>query len=47
MKGHEVDDMFRVARKLLAQFRVLGGDANRTGVHVANPHHDAAQGNER
>src|SRR5579862_4214166 len=44
---HEVDDMSRVAGELLAQLRILGGHAHRTGVQVADAHQDAAQDHER
>ena len=40
---HEVDRMGRVARKFLAQYRILGGDADRTGVEVTDPHHNTAE----
>ena len=39
--------MFRFTGKAPAQFRVLGGDANRTGVQVAFAHHDAAFNDQR
>ena len=34
-------------RELLAELRVLGGDADRAGVEVADPHHDAAHDDQR
>ena len=43
---HEVHHMLRISLEALPQFRVLGGHAHRTGVLVAGPHHDAAQGQE-
>ena len=43
----EVDDVLRLAGELLAEFRVLGGDAHRAGVEVALPHHDAAHHHQR
>ena len=41
-----VDDMLGLADETLAQHRVLGGDADRAGVEVAHPHHDAASRNQ-
>ena len=46
-EAHEVDDMLGIACELRPQFRILGGNAHRTGVQVADPHHDAAQGDQR
>ena len=43
----EVDDVLGLAGVALAQDRVLGGDADRAGVEVADPHHDAARHHER
>ena len=34
-------------REALAQLGVLGGDADRAGVEVADPHHDAAADDQR
>ena len=34
-------------RELLAELGVLGGDADRAGVEVADPHHDAAHDDQR
>ena len=34
-------------REVLAQLRVLGGDADGTGVEVADAHHDATRDDER
>ena len=45
--AHEVDDVLRLAGEALAQLRVLGGDAHRAGVEVADAHHDAAHGHQR
>ena len=47
--GHEevIDDVFRLAVELLAEFRVLRRDADRAGVEVTLPHHDAAEHDER
>ncbi len=45
--AHEVDDVLRLAREALAQLRVLGGDADRAGVEVADAHHDAAHRHQR
>ena len=44
---HEVHHVGRVALEVLAQFRVLGGDAGGAGVQVADAHHHAAQGDQR
>ncbi len=38
----EVDDVLGLAAELLAELGVLGGDADRAGIEVADPHHDAA-----
>ena len=43
----EVLDEFRLAGEPLAQHRVLGGHADRAGVQVAHPHHDAARHHQR
>ena len=43
----EIHDVFRLARKLLAQQRILGRDAHRACVEMAFTHHDAAEGDER
>ena len=48
--GHEVEEAHHVVGlpgKLLAQHRVLRGDADRTGVQVADAHQDAAEGHQR
>ena len=39
--------MVGLATKSLAQFRVLGGHADRAGVLLANAHHDTAHDHER
>jgi hypothetical protein len=44
---HVVDDVLGLAHELLAELRVLRGDAHRAGVAVALPQHDAAQTHER
>jgi hypothetical protein len=44
---HEVLDELRLAREALAQLGVLGRDADRAGVQVADPHHDAARHDQR
>ena len=44
---HEIHDVLRVAGEPLAQLRVLRGHADRTGVQMANAHHDAAEHDER
>ena len=43
----EVDDELGLAAEALAQLRVLGGDADRAGVEVADAHHHAARHDER
>ena len=43
----EVLDELGLAGELLAQLGVLGGDADRAGVEVADPHHDAARHHQR
>ncbi len=43
----EVDDELGPAREPLAQLRVLGGDADRAGVEVADAHHDATADDQR
>ncbi len=42
-----VDDVLRLAGELLAQHRILRGDADRAGVEVALAHHDAAERDQR
>ena len=42
-KMHKVDDVFRFALELFTQLRVLGSNAHRAGVQVADTHHHAAQ----
>ena len=46
-EAHEVDDVLGLAGELLAQLRVLRGDADRAGVQVADAHHDAAERDQR
>lgn len=41
-----VHDVLRLASELLPEERVLSGNADRTGVEVTLPHHDAAHGDE-
>ena len=43
----EVDDELGLAREALAQLGVLGGDADRARVEVADAHHHAAAHDER
>ena len=43
----EVDDEFGPAREALPQLGVLGGDAHRAGVEVADAHHDAPAHDQR
>ncbi len=42
----EVDDVFGLTGELLAQLGVLGGDAHRARVEVADAHHHAAHDDE-
>ena len=44
---HEVDHVLGLALELLAQLRVLGRDPDRAGIEMADPHHDAARGDQR
>ena len=44
---HEVDHVLGPPVEPLAQLRVLRGDADRAGVQVADPHHDAAGHHQR
>src|SRR6266850_2145577 len=44
--AHERGDVLRLAGKALAQLRVLGGHAHRTGVEMTNPHHNATHRHE-
>ena len=46
-EAEEVHHMVRVTGEFLAQLRVLGGDADRTGVEVAHAHHDATEHRQR
>ncbi|GAC1615574.1 MAG: hypothetical protein NVS9B12_15770 [Vulcanimicrobiaceae bacterium] len=39
--------MIGSARKLLAQLRVLCGDADRTGIKMTDAHHDTTERNKR
>src|ERR1700675_394049 len=43
----EVDDVFRLSLKLLAQHGILRGNAHRASVEMALAHHDAAHRNQR
>ena len=45
--GEERLDELRLAGELLAQLGVLGRDADRAGVEVADAHHDAAADDQR
>ena len=47
MKREEVDDVLGLAGELLAQLRILRGDADRAGVEMADAHHDAAERDQR
>ena len=42
-----IDDVLGQALEALAQHRILRRDADRAGVEVAHPHHDAAGGDQR
>ena len=44
---HEVHDILRFALEALAQALVLGGNAHRAGVQIADTHHHAAHGHKR
>ncbi len=46
-EAHEVHGVFRTTGEVLAELRVLGGDADRAGVEVAHAHHDATEGHQR
>ena len=46
-KVHKVHHIFRLAMELFAQLRILRSNAHRTGVEIANAHHNAAQGYQR
>ena len=41
-EGHEIDHMLGFAGEIFAEFRILGGDADRAGVFLADAHHQAA-----
>ena len=43
-EAHEVYHVFGLAREVFAQFGVLGCDAHRAGVFLADAHHQAAHG---
>ena len=43
----EVHDVVGLAGEALAELGILRGDADRAGVEVADPHHDAAQHHQR
>src|SRR5438105_8299847 len=43
----EIDDVLRLADEALAQHRILGCDADRTGIEVTLAHHQAAGRDER
>ncbi len=46
-EGHEIHDMLGLAGEVLAQLRILGGDADGTGVLLADAHHETAHRDER
>ena len=45
-EAHEIDQMSGTPGELLAQLRILGGDAHRASIQVADPHHDAPQAHQ-
>ena len=44
---HKVYHVFRFSLEAFSQLRVLGRDANRTGIQVADSHHDTTHGYQR
>ena len=42
-KSHEILHILRLASEMFPKLRILGSYAHRTGVQVADPHHDASQ----
>ena len=46
-KAQEVDHVLGPAGEFVAQFRVLGRHAHRTGIEVADPHHNATHRHQR
>ena len=46
-KFHKVFHVLRFAPETLPQFRILGCNAHRTGVQIADTHHDAPHGHKR
>ena len=46
-KAHKVHDVLGLALEPLAQLGVLGADAHRAGIEVADAHHHAAHGDQR
>ena len=46
-EGHEIDHMLGLAGEVFAEFRILGGDADRAGVFLADAHHEAADRDQR
>ena len=46
-KEKEIDNVFRLSLELLAQLRILRGDAHRAGIEMTLAHHDAADRNQR
>ncbi len=47
MKMKIGDQVLRFSNEALPEFRILGGNTNRTGIQMAFAHHDTAQGNQR
>ena len=43
----EIDDVSGLPVKFRAQYRILRGDPDRTGIQMALAHHDAAHGDQR
>ncbi len=46
-EAHKVNHVVWIARELCPELWILGGDAHRAGVQVADPHHGAAQDYQR
>ncbi len=46
-EAEEIDDLFRRAGEFRPQLLVLGANADRAGIGMALPHHDAAHGHQR
>ena len=46
-KSHKVNDIFRLSCKTLTKLGILGCNTNRTGIQVADTHHDTSHGYKR